>query len=107
MLPVANTAVSVVRSVQPEDGYALPTETTVYRRVRAVISEPSGSRTFGFPGSLTDVARKMTSDVMVLQEGDKVTDHADGTVYEVAYSAYQAGPLPHTTTALRNLTYQP
>ena len=104
-IPVANTRVTVTRVTQPEDGYADPIESVVYRNVRAVIAEPGGSRSFTPGGSLVDIARTMTSDVMKLREGDKVTDHADSTVYEVAWSGLHAGPYRHTTTGLKWTEY--
>lgn len=106
-LPVSNTRVNVVRPTVPDDGYGAPVDSVVYLGVRALISEPGGSRSFTPSGSLVDVARIMTSDVMTLREGDRVTDQSDGTVYEVAWSGQHSGPLSHTTTALKWTEHRP
>jgi hypothetical protein len=106
-IPLSTTSVTITRMVQPDDGYAEPTATVIARRVRAVISEPSGSRTVGYPGSLVDVSRKMTCDPVRLVEGDSVMDHGTGDTYEVAWSELYTGPYRHTTASLKRTEHLP
>lgn len=101
MIPVATATITVIRVVQPEDGFLDPYDHVLAEGVRAVLSEPGGSRSAGYAGTSSDNTRKLTCDPTDLKPGDKVL--ALQSMYRVEWVSFVAGAFPHLTAGLREV----
>lgn len=107
MIPFATTSIKITRLVLAANTDLYdpdpPSPTTIAEGVRAVISTPSGSATFGAGMKVVYDAR-LTCDPCGLQTDDTVTE-ADGTQWEVLWVRPQVGlGVDHLVAQLRMTT---